>query len=130
MAVNVAIAVLALPVLVSMGTGYSYSSSTDQYLSSVSAGYYPNFTNIYPYSKDGKPLRDVLLYDQDGRPLVPAQSGLTTDVPIGADGLPIPNSYPLNQRGPNGDLVLPPRVALPPQRASSPSPSPTPSPTP
>jgi uncharacterized membrane protein len=130
MAVNVAIAVLALPVLVSMGTGYSWSPSTDQYLSSVSAGYYPNFTNIYPYSKDGKPLRDVLLYDQDGRPLVPAQSGLITDVPIGADGLPIPNSYPLNQRGPNGDLVLPPRVALPPQRASSPSPSPTPSPTP
>jgi len=111
-AVNFAIAVLALPVLVSMGTGYSWSPSTDQYLSSVSAGYYPNFTNIYPYSKDGKPLHDVLLYDQDGRPLVPAQSGLITDVPIGADGLPIPNSYPLNQRGPNGDLVLPPRVAL------------------
>ena len=131
-AVNVAIAVVALPVLVSMGTGYDYSwsPSTDQYLSSVSAGYYPNFTNIYPYSKDGKPLRDVLLYDQDGRPLLPAQSGLITDVPIGADGLPIPNSYPLNQRGPNGDAVLPPRVALPPQRASSPSPSPTPSLTP
>jgi hypothetical protein len=125
-AVNVAIAVLALPVLVSMGTGYSYSPSEDQYLSSVSAGYYPNFTNIYPYSRDGKPLRDVLLYDQDGRPLEPAKSGLTTDVPIGADGLPIPNSYPLNQRGPNGDPVLPPRVALPPQRTSSPSPSPTP----
>lgn len=129
-AVNAAVAVLALPVLVSMGTGYSYTPSADEYLSSVSAGYYPNVTNIYPYSKDGKPLRDVLLYDQDGRPLVPAQSGLTTDVPIGADGLPIPNSYPLSQRGPNGESVVPPRIALPPQRATSPSPGPTPSPTP
>ncbi len=132
-AVNVAIAIFALPVLVSMGTGSTYAFSSepfDPYLSSVSAGYYPNFTNIYPYSKDGKPLRDVLLYDQDGRPLVPAKSGVVTDVPIGADGLPIPNSYPLTQRDPNGDPVVPPRVALPPQRASSPAASPTPSPTP
>ena len=130
LAANVAIALLALPVLVDMGTGYSYTPATDQYLSSVSAGYYPNFTNIYPYSKDGKPLRDVLLYDQDGRPLVPAESGLITDVPIGADGLPIPNLYPLNQRDPKGNQVQPPRVALPPQQMGSPSPSPTPSPTP
>lgn len=126
LAVNVAIALFAIPVLVDMGTGYSYTPSSDPYLSSVSAGYYPSFTNIYPYSKDGKPLGDVLLYDQDGRPLVPAPSDLITDVPIGADGLPIPNSYPLNQRDPNGNPVLPSRVALPPQRASSPSPSPTP----
>src|SRR5882762_2649196 len=40
-AVNFAVAVLALPVLVSMGTGDSYTPSADQYLSSVSAGYYP-----------------------------------------------------------------------------------------
>ena len=124
---------LGKPVLVRMGTGSTYTFSSepfDPYLSSVSAGYYPNFTNIYPYSKDGKPLRDVLLYDQDGRPLVPAKSGVVTDVPIGADGLPIPNSYPLTQRDPNGDPVVPPRVALPPQRASSPAASPTPSPSP
>jgi hypothetical protein len=79
--------------------------------------------------KDGKPLKDVLLYDQNGKPLLPAQSGLMTDYPIGADGQAITNSYPLNQRHPNGDPVLPPRVALPPfptNAQSSPSPSPTP----
>ena len=130
---NGAIAVLSLPVFVAMGTGYSYaysSDSVDPYFSAASAGYYPGFTNIYPYSKDGTPLRDVLLYDQDGRPLIPVRSGVVTDVPIGVDGLPVPNAYPLNQRDSNGDPVLPPRVALPPRQSSSPSPSPMPAPMP
>jgi hypothetical protein len=134
LAVNVAIALLALPVLVSMGTGYTYafssSYSSDPYFSAASAGYYPGFTNIYPYSKDGQPLRDVLLYDQDGRPLVPGKTDIVTDVPNGADGLPIPNAYPLNQRDPNGDPIAPPRVALPPRQTSAPAASPTASPSP
>jgi hypothetical protein len=135
LAVNVAIALLALPVLVSMGTGYTYPFSTagssDPYFSSAAAGYYgPGFTNIYPYSKDGKPLKDILLYDQDGRPLIPAKEGVVTDVPDGADGLPIANAYPLNQRDPNGDPIVPPRVALPPWPTSTPTASPTPNPSP
>ena len=133
-ALNVAIALLALPVLVSMGTGsnyaYSYDYSTDPYYSSASAAYYAGFTNIYPYSKDGKPLQDVLLYDQDGRPLVPGKSDVLIDVPNGADGLPIPNAYPLNERDPNGNPVMPPRVALPPWRTSPPTASPTVTPSP
>jgi hypothetical protein len=136
MGVNVGIAVLALPVLVSMGTesnyyGYYAADSSDPYASQAYAGYSPQFTNIYPYSKDGQPLKDVLLYDQDGRPIVLAPSGIATDVPIGADGLPIQNSYPLTQRDANGASVAPPRVALPPVQSSpSPSPTTTPSPSP
>jgi hypothetical protein len=133
LAVNVAIALLALPVLVNMGTAYTYTytaDSSDPYFSAASAGYYPGFTNIYPYSRDGKPLKDVLLYDQDGRPLVPAQDGFISYIPAGADGLPIPNAYPLSQRNPNGDAVVPPRVALPPWQSGTPSASPTPNPSP
>jgi hypothetical protein len=133
-AANAAIAVVALPVLVSMGTGsiYVYSAadySSDPYSSAAAAGYYPGVTNIYPYSRDGKPLKDVLLYDQDGRPLVPSQDGVVSDIPIGSDGLPIPNDYPLNQRNPNGDPIVPPRVALPPSE-STPTASPTTNPKP
>lgn len=133
-AVNGAIALVALPVLVSMGTGsvYVYSAadySSDPYSSAAAAGYYPGVTNIYPYSRDGKPLKDVLLYDQDGRPLVPSQDGVVSDIPIGSDGLPIPNDYPLSQRNPNGDPIVPPRVALPPVQ-STPTASPTANPTP
>ncbi len=131
--VNAAIALLALPVLASMGTGnngYSYDYSSDPYVSAASAGYFPGVTNIYPYSRDGKALKDVLLYDQDGRPLVPEKTDVVIDVPNGPDGLPIPNAYPLNERHPNGDPVLPPRVALPPSPTSTPTQSPTATPSP
>jgi hypothetical protein len=131
LAVNVAIALLTVPVLASMSTSHPYAESivysSDPYSSAVAAGYYPGFTNIYPYTKDGKPLKDVLLYDQNGKPLMPAKSGVMTDYPIGADGQPITNSYPLNQRHPKGDPILPPRVALPPS-ATEPGPTPTPTP--
>jgi hypothetical protein len=131
--VNVAIALLALPTLASMGTGsnaYSYDYSSDPYVSAASAGYVPGVTNIYPYSRDGKPLRDVLLYDQDGRPLVPAKTDIVVDVPNGPDGLPIPNAYPLNERQSNGDPIVPPRVALPPSQTIMSTPSPTANPSP
>lgn len=131
---NVVIAVLALPVLASMGTGsnyaYSYDYSPDPYISAASAGYFPGVTNIYPYSRDGKPLKDVLLYDQNGRPIVPDKTDLVIDVPNGPDGLPIPNAYPLDERQLSGDPVVPPRVALPPQSSSAPTPSPSATPTP
>ena len=132
-AVNVVIALLALPVLASMGTGnnaYSYDYSPDPYVSAASAGYFPGVTNIYPYSKDGKPLKDVLLYDQSGRPLVPEKTDIVIDVPTGPDGLPIPNAYPLSERQANGDPVVPPRVPLPPSQTSAPTPSPAVTPSP
>jgi hypothetical protein len=127
-AANVAIVLLALPVLVRMSTDYTYAfsnpDSSNSYLT-VDAGYYGSgVTNIYPYSRDGKALKDVLLYDQDGHPLLLSKDGVVTNVPIGADGLPIPNAYPLDERDPSGAPILPPRVALPPWPASSPTPNP------
>jgi hypothetical protein len=135
---NVAIAVLALPVLVSMGT-FPYAAvmtyagqSVDQPLYTPSG----MVTNIYAYSTDGKPLTDVLLYDQEGRPLTLNKDvgDVTSDYPMGADGLPITNAYPLKQRHLNGDPVITPRVALPPWPSTSPTASPTasrsPSPSP
>ena len=133
LALNVMIAVLTVPVLVSRSTNHPYAYGvadvTDPYSSAAAAGYYPGFTNIYPYTKDGKPLKDVLLYDQNGQPLMPANSGITTEYPIGTDGQPITNSYPLNQRHPNGDPILAPRVALPPEPTNA-QPTSSPSPTP
>ncbi len=133
MAANVAIALLTLPVFVSMSTNHSYAyvDSSPTYYSAAAGGFSSRATNIYPYTKDGKPLKDILLYDQNGEALVllPSKSDVITDFPVGADGQPIVNSFPLNQRHPNGDLVLRPRVALPPVQTSPPTPSSAPSPT-
>jgi hypothetical protein len=58
-------------------------------------------TDIYPYAADGTPLEGVLLYDQDGRPLRPAQQEWFADrcrrvlaQPRAADGVPVPHSFP------------------------------------
>jgi hypothetical protein len=131
---NVAIAIFALPVLVSMSTnhGYVYAAPPHQYVTDVQAGYYPT-TNIYPYTSDGRPLKDILLYDQNGRPLTITQlkyPGVITDYPLGADGRPIVNEYPLTQRHPDGYPILPPRVAFPPSLPTQSAASPTPTPTP
>lgn len=135
-AANIAIALLALPVLTEMSTTHAYPLSVtepDGYYSAYRAGFYgPGVTNIYPYTKDGKALKEILLYDQNGRPLtLPSVKEPITDFPISSDGRTITNEYPLNQRHFNGDPVLPPRVVLPPSSLSSaPTPSAPPSPTP
>jgi hypothetical protein len=137
LAANFAIGLLALGVFANMGTNHYTLSTTDSgaYASSYQGGYYgPGFSNIYPYTKDGKPLKDVLLYDQNGKPLTIGwgkDAGVITEYPVAADGRSIPNEYPLNQRHQNGDPVLPPRVAFPPTSSTSaPSPTPSVSPTP
>ena len=96
---------------------------------SFSAG---QVTNIYPYTQDGKPLTNVLLYDQDGRPVTLPSNGPDpiTQYPMGADGQPITNAYPLKQQHPDGSFLVPPRAAIPPWPSPSPSPSPSASPTP
>src|SRR5437763_393300 len=133
---NILIALIAVPALASMGTSGTFamveSGGSGQPIQGQQL-YTPNgaVTNIYPYSRDGKPLTDVLLYDQDGRPLtLDSKTGdVTTDYPVGADGQPITNAYPLHQRHLSGDPVASPRVALPPWRAHRPTVNPTPSPT-
>jgi hypothetical protein len=61
-------------------------------------------TNIHPYTRDGEPLTDVLLFDDAGRPLNVAPEGLDIAGPgieieyqRDADGHPITNLYPLQQ---------------------------------
>jgi HAAS domain-containing protein len=132
---NVMIALIAIPVLARMGTFPSYAMVESGVAGQSQPLIMPNgdaLTNIYPYSRDGKPLTDVLLYDQEGRPLTtsPNVGDVTTESPVGADGQPITNAYPLRQRHLNGDPVSAPRVALPPWPAASPTASPTLSPSP
>ncbi|REE96118.1 HAAS signaling domain-containing protein [Thermomonospora umbrina] len=100
--------------------------------------------NIYPYSKDGKPLKDVLLYDQDGRPLnLPfEEGGWALAQPCGGPPA-ISNAYPLPLRQPDydgsGEPGCVPTTPTPEPRPSedptespsgSPSPRETPSPSP
>jgi hypothetical protein len=64
-------------------------------------------TNIHPYTRDGEPLEDVLLFDGEGRPLSLARDGrkvydargrrIRIEHERDADGQPIANLYPLQQ---------------------------------
>src|SRR5437764_731899 len=136
-AANVLIALIAVPALASMGTFHPFtmveSGGSGQTIQGQQL-YTPSgvVTNIYPYSRDGKPLTDVLLYDQDGRALtLDSKTGdATTDFPVRDNSQQITNAYPLHQRHLSGDPVAAPRVALPPWPAQSPTVSPTPSSTP
>ena len=132
---NVLIALIAVPALASMGTFPSFAMVESGGSGQATQGralYMPDgpVTNIYPYSRDGKPLTDVLLYDQEGRALtLDSKIGdVTTDYPVGADGQPITNAYPLHQRHFYGDPVAAPRVALPPWPSVGPTASPSASP--
>lgn len=101
--------------------------------------------NIQPFSKDGKPLKDVLLYDQDGRPVQTDYQSQGLELKR-CDGPPISNSYPLALQSPPEEVVDPNGNPVPtpspscasaspspngsPSPSSSPSKSPSPSPTP
>ncbi|MEV0230051.1 hypothetical protein [Nonomuraea sp. NPDC050786] len=81
--------------------------------------------NIKPYAKDGIPLSDVYLYDQDGKPLTtsPEDYGYTVDRSCGE---PILNRYPLPLI--NQDEAVDQGAAA--QKSACPTPTPTPSPAP
>ncbi|MEV4014798.1 hypothetical protein AB0J35_30290 [Nonomuraea angiospora] len=80
--------------------------------------------NIKPYAKDGTPLSDVYLYDQDGKPLTtnPENFGYKVDRSCGE---PILNRYPLPLI--QQDEGIDPDAAA---TAKPPCPTPTPTPTP
>ncbi|GAA0383702.1 hypothetical protein Acor_80350 [Acrocarpospora corrugata] len=92
--------------------------------------------NIFPYAKDGTPLRDVRLYDQDGRPITlnPEVMGWVIDQNC-RDEPPLGNEYPLPlKRDPairvwrleNGEIAIPtPELVA----CATPNPAPTPAPT-
>ncbi|WP_157249368.1 hypothetical protein [Nonomuraea typhae] len=76
--------------------------------------------NIKPYAKDGTPLTDVLLYDQDGKPIVTEPERWGYEVDRGC-GEPVLNRYPLplvdtdSRRRPdeNGNPIAPAPTAAP-----------------
>lgn len=92
-------------------------------------------TNIYPYAKDGTPLRDVLLYDQFGQPVVVQPDpygppGTVRQFPYAADGHAIENAYPQDQATPDVSTdppVLrrqsPPSVTTPEFATATPTPA-------
>ncbi|MEO3786857.1 hypothetical protein ABGB12_26320 [Actinocorallia sp. B10E7] len=83
--------------------------------------------NVYPYTKDGKPLKDVLLYDQNGRPVqLPYELYGYQLVP--GPTPQIPNSYPLSICNPNMYLDMEEPTLVP--RCSSPTSEALPSITP
>jgi hypothetical protein len=75
-------------------------------------------TNIFPYDASGQLLQGVLLYDQAGRPIdVRAQAigqGIESGGPFDANGAPIANAYPLEQRRPSSGGEVGPEPGTPP----------------
>ena len=87
-------------------------------------------TNIYAYDRNGELIPEVLLYDQDGRPidlgdvLFDPTTGteLETHHPLDANGAEVRNAFPLEQRAVEWDqsgarrerAVQPPAVVVPP----------------
>ncbi|MET8984395.1 hypothetical protein ABZW49_02990 [Nonomuraea wenchangensis] len=73
--------------------------------------------NIRPYAKDGTPLTDVYLYDQDGNPVItdPESQGYTVDRSCGE---PVLNRYPLPLK----------KESFEPEPSPTPTACPTPSP--
>ncbi len=91
-------------------------------------------TNIYPYTRDGRLLHDVLLFDQNGQPLsvMPGDTDPTRRVLTGPGGVRIFNSYPLRYYTPGTTRVANPNAApvlaapslfTPPATATSPRPA-------
>ena len=88
---------------------------------------YGPVTNIFPYSRDGQPLDDVVLFDQDGRPLRaelqqwwPDGCARIVEFPRAADGVPVEFTYPMRyvlrsatQPGPCQPTLARPPVPLP-----------------
>lgn len=118
-------ALLALNALVLLAAANTYSNLRTQYLvisqgslnqvsqlsqqvGSLSTSLetpYGTVTNIYPYDAQGNPLENVLLYDQDGRPLRAGKQEWWKDGcsraalhPLAADGVPVEFSYPYRYR--------------------------------
>jgi hypothetical protein len=72
---------------------------------------YGPVTDVLPYAADGTPLKGVLLYDQDGRPLHVGVQEWWADgclrrleQPRATDGVPVPNSFPQSYELVPGDV--------------------------
>lgn len=89
-----------------VGPQYVFSEAAPMAAGGVSHPDGTSITNLFPYDENGQLLDGVLLYDQDGRPVVVgdgdpySDSGLPleTEYRLDANGAEIPNLYPLDQR--------------------------------
>ena len=89
-----------------VGPQYVFSEAAPMGAGGVSHPDGTQITNLFPYDLDGQLLDGVLLYDQDGRPVMVgdgdpySDSGLPleTEYRLDANGAEIPNLYPLDQR--------------------------------
>ena len=89
-----------------VGPQYIFSEAAPMSAGGVSHPDGTSITNLFPYDEHGQLLDGVLLYDQDGRPVVVgdgdpySDSGLPleTEYRLDANGAEIPNLYPLDQR--------------------------------
>lgn len=85
---NAALAIAVVPVALAVTDTDAYDALVAQAYAPVPAVAAPGglsyqgqpVTNVYPFTRDGELLHDVMLYDQDGRPLeVPGNRGLDPD---------------------------------------------------
>jgi hypothetical protein len=120
-ALNVVLAVATVPILTQALDGRAS-------LATVTEQYYTEFPmpdgltvrgeevrNIYPYDRDGKLLLDVLLYDDQGRPLdIGAQDPQTDPLRryvFGKTGEPLRNAFPIRYFEPGTSKVADPDAA-------------------
>lgn len=81
-----------------MNRSYFYvdAQPQPQYDPNIVRGPYGNILNIYPYALDGTPLKDVLLFDQNGNPIPGVVMDRLTQERLPRDqrGQLIPNVFP------------------------------------
>ncbi len=134
------VALGALSTLLALGAnadGYVYFDDVHQ--TGTGALTHPDgtpITNLYAYDADGRLLDGVLVYDQDGTPVVVAEDDgatlssdeglpIETDYRLDVNGAEVRNAYPLDQRveewrsGPDGSErvvetpIRPPAITAP-----------------
>jgi hypothetical protein len=122
-AASVLLVITAVPVLIHLSNswtpvpqyGYAYSEPIAT-LTPAPAGLTNNglqVQNLYAFSRDGGPLFDVLLYDQDGRP-VSIGSAASLDpnrrVLVSSRGAQLFNSFPIRYYDPGTRVISHPRL--------------------
>ena len=94
-AASLAVAVIASGALAGWDTGaYAYYEEQPQFTGFLSHADNTPIANICPYSTDGKLLSSVLLFDQDGRPIVNTVPGLPDGREVVRPAPAILNVYP------------------------------------
>ena len=131
---NLALIVVAVPLASRINDGYGRISASEvnerlnreailisQNQASAQSGLANNggpIQNIYPYSRDGKLLLDVLLYDEFGKPIdLGSHDESNRRYLTSAAGQQLLNSVPLRYIEPNGNVLHPfagPRIRVPP----------------